>query len=133
MSQILEGQDVDKLKRFEARQLKTKSVAVKAKGTREAQEELRQGRILASNIRAAQAGSGGTTTDVGAIEQQAEAKQVTDYNAFAALFESESRAQNLELAAKGKRWEGKAAKAASRRKALATVISDAGKASGTGG
>lgn len=124
---ILQGRDIDKLKRFEAAQLTKKAQAVKGAGSREAIEERRAGKILESNIRAAQAGAGGLTTDVGAIEQQAKAKEITDYNALAALFEAETVSDTLKLAAKGKRWEGKAAIKAGRRKALSTVISDLGK------
>jgi len=122
ISAVRAGTAAEKGKRFEAKQLERKATRSRARGTREAAEERRKGKILASNVRAAMAGSGTSTTDVGAVEQLADVKRVTDYNALAALFESETEAKDLELAGEARRFEGKAAKSAGRKKGLATVL-----------
>jgi hypothetical protein len=112
----------DKAARFEARQYRQRAKAVKAKGTREAQEELRKGRILASNVRATQAGAGGVTTDAGAIEQLGKVKQVTDYNVLQAIFESETASDSLKLKARVRKSEGQDALLAGHAKGISTVL-----------
>jgi len=114
-------------KSFEARQLKRNATASLAKGTREAQEIRRQGKIQASNARAAMSGMGGITTDAGAVRELGDIKKVTDYNALSALFESETEAENLKLKARTSKLEGRQAGMAGVRKSLATVLKNSDK------
>jgi hypothetical protein len=124
-SSIAEGNAAEKAARFKAKQVERNAIAKRAQGTRQTQEGLRVGRKLQSDAIAAMAASGGSTTDVGAIETQAKLKQVTDVNALTALFEAEEQAKGMELAGKGIRMEGKMAKKAGQRKALGTIMEDA--------
>lgn len=126
-SSIAEGNAADKAARFKAKQVERNAIAKRAQGTRQTQEGLRQGRKLQSDAIAAMAAGGGSTTDVGAIEQKAKLKQATDYNALTALFEAEEQAKGMDLAAKGMRMEGKMAKKAGQRKAISTIMEDADK------
>jgi hypothetical protein len=107
---------------FEADQLERNSIARYAQGTREAQERLREGRIIQSNARAAMAGSGGVTDDPAALETQAEIRNATDYNALAALYNAEVDANAMSNAASARRYEGKLAKQKGMMGALSTVL-----------
>lgn len=122
-SALAGGSAADKAARFKAKQIERNAIAKRAEGTRQTQEGLRIGRKLQSDAIAAMAAGGGSTTDVGAIEQQAKLKQVTDVNALTALFEAEEQAKGMDLAAKGVRLEGKMAKKKGQRQALSTIIS----------
>lgn len=113
----------DKAARFKAKQVERNAIAKRAQGTRQTQEGLRVGRKLQSDAQAQMAAGGGSTTDVGAVEQKAKLKQATDYNALTALFEAEEQAKGMDLAAKGIRMEGKMDKKAAQRQALSTLIS----------
>lgn len=126
-SSIAEGNAAEKAARFKAKQVERNAIAKRAQGTRQTQEGLRVGRKLQSDAIAAMAASGGSTTDVGAIETQAKLKQVTDVNALTALFEAEEQAKGMELAGKGIRMEGEMAKKRGQRKALGTIMEDADK------
>ena len=121
-SSIAEGNAADKAARFKAKQVERNAIAKRAQGTRQTQEGLRIGRKLQSDAQAQMSAGGGSTTDVGAIEQKAKLKSATDYNALTALFESEEQAKGMDLAAKGIRMEGKMAKKAGQRKALSTIL-----------
>lgn len=124
---ISEGNAADKAARFKAKQIERNAIAKRAAGTRTTQEGLRKGRVLQSDA-IAQMAAGGGAFDAGSIEQLAGLKQVTDYNALTALFESEEQAKGMELAAKGARMEGKMAKKKGQRKAIGTIMEDVEKA-----
>ena len=114
-------------KKFEASQINRNAKAISAKGNREAYETRRQGKVLASNARAAMAGSGGLTSDAGAVEDLAKIKRTTDYNALSALFESETQAENLKMKAKARTLEGRQGNIGGLRKSLSTVLSNSDK------
>ena len=118
-SSILGGSAADKAMRFQAKQLERNAKATRAKGTRATQEGLRKGRVLESDAIAQMAAGGGGTD----IKGLADLKQVTDYNALAALFEAETQAEGLDLAAKGKRMEGKMARKKGQLGGLSTIMS----------
>jgi len=63
--------------RYQARRQDEAATKEYAKGTRQAREITRQGKVLESDIKAAQAAGGGVTTDAGAVSQVAKAKEVT--------------------------------------------------------
>lgn len=129
-SAIAEGVATQKAKDYEAAQLFRGAKAVQARGTRASADQKRKGEIIQSNARAAMAGSGGVTTDPGAIEQLGDIKQATDYNALAAIYEAETKAQGLRARGKAAIYEGKAAKKAGARKALGTLLSGGGMIAG---
>jgi len=123
-SALAGGSAADKTAKFKAQQIERNAKARRASGTRETQEGLRKGRVLQSDA-IAQMAAGGGAFDAGSIEQLAELKQTTDYNALTALFEAEEQAKGLDLAAKGVRIEGKMAKKKGQRKALSTILTGA--------
>lgn len=110
MSQVTSGLAKKSQADFQASQLEANAKASKAKGTRDAEEERRRGDIILSNARAAMAGSGGVTTDAGAIETLAGIQNETDYNSLATLYEGDERATSLRTAASAKKYEGKIAR-----------------------
>ena len=107
-----------------AKQLERNAQARYAQGTREAYEIQRQGRIMASDARAAMAFSGGGTTDVGAIDQLARIKSDTDYNAMSAVFGASSEAGGLLNKASAIKAEAKLKANEKRIKTVSTVLSD---------
>lgn len=109
--------------KMQAAQYARNATAAFATGTRRAGEIRRQGDVLKSDAAAAMAAGGGVTDDVGAISTFAEIEQVVDYNALSALYEGETRAEDL-------RFAGKVAKSTSRAKAFSTVLSGTGLAAG---
>lgn len=125
---IMEGNAADQAAKFEAKQIEQNATARYAQGTREVDEALREGRIVASNARAAMAASGGLASDPGAIEHLAKINEEADYNALAALYSAETDVQGMQSQAAARRFEGKLAKKTSRIKALSTVISGGGDA-----
>ena len=132
-AQLEEGRARDMAKRYEARQLVTKSKAEQAKGQREAIEQRRKGEIFLSDAIAAAAAGGGVTTDAAAIEDIAKVNQAIDYNALSALYDAELEAQTLRQQAKSRVWEGKLARKASYRAAHSTMMDTAADAMGSMG
>jgi len=94
-------------------------------GERTAKEIKRQGEVIQSDTKAAMAASGGTTTDVNAVKTQAEIEQVVDYNALAAIYESEESAKDDLFAAKVVRAGGQAAQKTAKTSQIATVLGGA--------
>lgn len=105
--------------RADAANLEQMATARYAKGTREAQEETRAGDIMISNVRAAQAGGGGTTTDPAAIQTQASIASDAEYNSLMAMYDSKLESQSMKAQAKAIR---KAAKTRERNAKIATVL-----------
>jgi hypothetical protein len=120
---ILGGMAEEKSAKRDAAQMVRNAKARYAEGTRAAGETQRQGQRMLSDARAAMAAGGGTTTDAGAIEQQAKIQQATDYNALASLFEAETESDAMKYGAAVKRYEGKAAKRAGFMSALKKATS----------
>lgn len=129
---LAEGEAAEEAGKLQASQYAKNAIAAQAEGTRKAGEIRRQGEALKSDAAAAMAAGGGVTDDVGAIETFADIEQAVDYNALAALYEGKSRADTMDFAGRTAKWEGKAAKSASRTKALGTALSGAGMAYGGG-
>ena len=86
-----------------------------ATGSRRAYEAGRKGRILQSDIQAAQAASGGAV-DAGSIERMAKVGAETEYNVLSALYEGKQKATTA-------RYEGKIKKKAAKKRALSTLLS----------
>ena len=124
---LIAGYGQQKSKKFEARQLDRNAKALSAKGSRDEQEIRRQGKVLSSNARAAMGGAGGVVGDAGGIESLAGLKGATDYNALAALFESETKADSLKTKARSARMEGSRAMTTGVKKSLSTVLKNSDK------
>jgi len=122
-----EGKQARQAAKFESQQLEAQATAAYAKGTKEAALERRKAAILASDTRAAQAGSG-AAFDEGAVETLGDISAEGEYNALSALFEGESQQAGLKAQAAARRWEGKQQAAAAGRKTLSTILSGASKA-----
>jgi len=123
VSGLLEGNMARRSANIEAKAVERKAKAAYAKGTVDATEARRQARIMESDARAAQAGSGTTTTDAQAISQQADIAAEGEYNALSALFGAKTEEQSLNRAAMMRRYEGKQANTAKMFEGLSTVVS----------
>jgi hypothetical protein len=123
--QMAEGKSANRSARYEAEQYDNLSQAARAKGSHVAYDDRRQGRVLESDARAAMAAGGGSASDAGALELLGKIGAETQYNSLAALFEGETEAQGYKRKADTRRYEGKLAKSAGKRKALSTVLGGA--------
>jgi hypothetical protein len=124
-STLSEGRAADAAKKFQAQQYDRLAKQSTAVGSRNAYEAARRGEEHLSNIRAAMAAGGGSTTDAGAISRLGKAAAETDYNILAALYEGDTRADTMALQAEANRWEGKMAKKKARTKGFSTVLTGA--------
>lgn len=119
------GEEAKLQGQIKARELREDANARQAEGQRLAIQRRRQGNFAASRARAVAAASGGgvsdTTADllIGRIEAQ------TDLNVLNALFEGDTTARGLRDGARTAIREGRAAKKASRYKALGSAVSGA--------
>lgn len=124
---LSEGDAAEAAAEREAAQLRDQGKAEYAASTRESYEHARQGKIMQENARAAQAASGGTTSDAGALDQLSSLGRDASYNSLSALFEGKSKRRGLIRQAHERRIAGAEAKAASRMKAVSTVLSGGSK------
>lgn len=121
-STLVQGEAAHQAGKYEGKQLEQQATARYAAGTREAHESRQATERILSNARAAQAASGGVTTDPGAIEQLGKLGQRGKYNELAALYEAETESAGLRAQAEARRKAGKDARKASRTKALSTAL-----------
>lgn len=122
-SALEQGDQAERDAKQDAYELEQAGTAAYADSTRRSYEAAREGKIVASNARAAQAASGGVTTDAGATDQLAEIERDAQYNSMSALFEGKSKREDYLRQAARRRIEGKEAKEASRMEAITTVLS----------
>lgn len=125
---MTQGEGAARSADFEAKQLDRNAKDVYAQGTRTAAEDRRQSKIRQSNAKAAMAGSGGVTTDVGATNVLSKIEQVGEYNALSALFSAGTQSEGLKTQAKARRVQGKTARRSSRIGSLGTVLTGVSKA-----
>ena len=123
-----EGKSALQNAKADAKQLREQADMARAQGTREAEQEARIKRKNISDAQARMAGSGGTVDSAGNVETLGKIEAVGEYNALTALYEGEVESEGLEAQAKQRRKEGDQAMAASRTKALSTIISGASSA-----
>jgi len=119
------GQAAARSAEMSARQYERNAKQELLAGERAAKEIKRQGEVIQSDTKAAMAASGGTTTDVNAVKTQAEIEQVVDYNALAAIYESEESSKDQLLSAKVVRAGGQAAQKTAKTSQIATVLGGA--------
>lgn len=118
------GNSAEKAANFEASQLQRNAGLARAASQRAAIEERRKADLVSSRALAVAAASGGGTG--GNVENiLGDIAAEGEYRTLTSLFEGEQQAQGLETAA-GRRWEGKAAKRASRVQAVSTLLGSAG-------
>lgn len=121
--QYTEGKRQDEIAKSDALQLKAAGNAEYGKKTREAHELKRATEVAASNARAAQAASGGVTTDAQAVDQLAEIRRDGEHNVLNAMFEGKSIQQDYQNQATFRRYEGKLAKYTGKLAAIGTLLS----------
>lgn len=109
---------------FQADQHRQQGVAAFAKGTRDAAEQRHKAAIVQSDARAASAGSGGAM-DEGMVETLGDIQSKGEYNSLAVMFDAKTEQSNQNLKADTLNYEGDQAKAAGKRKALATILGGA--------
>lgn len=114
----LEGEAANEAAKFEAKQMEAQGKAVEAQGLRRGASVRRTTLGILGDMRAAQAGSGGSTSDAGAIKQQAKMKDRGEFNALAAIFGGSEQNEALKLQAKGARFGGKVARNAGIMKSI---------------
>ena len=127
-SAIMGGKAAKEAADYEAQQMDAQGDSQMAAASLKAFETAKQGDILLSNQRAAQAGSGGTTSDAGAVEQHSELSRKIQCNTLSEVFAGERRRASLRKGANAKRIEGRNAQKSSYAKAASTVISGASNA-----
>lgn len=123
----LEADAERKALRMKADQLQERGRAAYSDATRSAAEEIRQGKILQSNARAAMAGGGGVTTDQGAEAILGRIGGDASYNAFARMFEGRTRQEDFERQAATARREARLTQRAGTLRTVRTALSGAGR------
>ena len=124
-STLRAGEEAKQAGDIRARELREDATAKQAESQRVAVLARRKGTFAASRARAVAAASGGgiadTTADIliGRVEAQ------TDLNVLNALYEGDTTARGLRQGAATAQREGRAAKTASRYKAIASALSGA--------
>lgn len=115
------GQAQNAEAQFEAKQLLMNANKAKAVAQREAAEEVRQSELVQSRILAVAAASGGGASDPTVMRLIGKQAGEGAYRAALAIYKGDDRAQQLELAAKAKRYEGEMAARAGMTKAITSV------------
>lgn len=121
-----QGKAADEAAEYEAAQITANAERSAAAGLRQAEEIRRQKRVAMSDARAAQASSGGSTTDAGALDQLGRLGGIFEYNALEQIYGSQADASGMYGQAAARRFEGKMAKRTGNTAALSTVLSSAG-------
>ncbi len=110
VGQYQQGRAAEEAAQYEAEQMRANAKRVLEDGEKRARETRRQKEIYLSNARAAQAGSGGTTTDAGAISDLGRIGGIFEYNAMEELYGANLDANAIGAQAAGRQFEGKMAK-----------------------
>jgi hypothetical protein len=105
-----QGRAQDDVAKYEAEQMRANAERIAQDGIKRAEETRRQKRIYLSNARAAQASSGGTTTDSGALSELGKIGGIFEYNAMEELYGSALDANAMAAQAHSRRFEGRMAK-----------------------
>jgi hypothetical protein len=108
--------------RREAAQLEVNAGQERAVSQRQAMEERRQGRLASSRALAVAAASGGGVDDPTIVNAMANLDGDAEYRARVALFEGNTRGDDLERQAKDRRREAKSVKTQSYFKAAGSLL-----------
>lgn len=125
---MMRGMAEEEKGKFLSKQLKRNAAAIEAQGQRAASSERTKGSLVKSTA-TAQMAAGGGGVDTAML---ADIQDRADYNALAAIFESETKGSALRDEAKLRLEEGRQAKRETRMAAAGTVISGLGSAMGGG-
>jgi hypothetical protein len=109
-NQFLQGFQAKQAADFQARQLDRNASNARATSQYAAENEADRAQLIASRALALAAASGGGASDPGVVSIMAKTAQEGAYRQQVALYEGESRAQAMELAADTRRYEGKVAR-----------------------
>lgn len=123
---IESGNAANKAAKQEAAQLDANANEAFATGTRRSYEAGQQSEEFLSDVVAAQAASGGTSTDPQALRQRAKAEAAGEYNVLAELYQGKVRRQDLRRQASARRIEGKNAKRAGMMQGVGTALGSLG-------
>lgn len=121
MGTLAGGEAAERSAELDALQLEQAAEDVFATGTRQASGARREGRFVTSKARSAIAASG-AASDAGTVEMLAKIESEADYNSLSALYEAKTEAKGLRSKAAARRYEGRAAKRASRFTALGGAL-----------
>lgn len=124
-AKIYGGAQQDAAMHAAAGQLDTESGQAVAAGIQGAIAARRRGKYVASNARGFTAASGLTTTGTSAIANEGQIRGQAEYDALAAIYSGDSRAQALQFRAANMRAEGSAARTAGWLSGTATILSGA--------
>lgn len=116
-----EGKGQQRALNYQAAQLNQQAGQTRASAQREAIEQRRQAALANSRL---QALAGGGGTDAGVVNIASNIAGEGEYRALASLYEGEERAIGMDMAATGKRFEGKQAKRAGNMKAISSLLSN---------
>jgi hypothetical protein len=119
---IFGGISKSKALKSEARQLEANAGQERAMSQREAMEERRQARLLASRGLAVAAASGGGADDPSVVNTLADIEAEGEFRALSQLFTGESEARGMEAQARARRKAAKTAKIAGFIDAGATLL-----------
>ena len=120
VSQGIAGKNAAK---FQAGMEEQRANLAMARGTREASEARREGRIIESNARAAMAAGGGDTTSAGSINQLSKIGRDAEYNALSAIFNAETTAGANRAQAQAYKMQGDRALSSGIMGGLTTALS----------
>lgn len=107
---------------FEAKQLMMNAGKAKAVSQRQAAEEVRQSELVQSRILAVAAASGAGASDPTVMRLIGKQAGEGAYRAALAIYKGDDQAQQLELAAQARRYEGKVAASQGVRAAIGAVV-----------
>ena len=113
------GQNMNVAKDFEARQLEQRAAQAKAAGQREAHEEERKARLVASRALALGGKSGAGLSDPTIVGILADISGEGAYRAASRVYNRENQAQQMELGAASSRLEGRMAEDTGKAKSSA--------------
>lgn len=123
---VAAGKAAQQAAEYEAAQLDIKAKEEQAAAQREAEEKKRTKQLALSELQSKAAASGFTATDPTALALVDEITRYGTVQEQMAMYGGESRKAGLEAQAEGRRLEGRAAKAASKTSALATILGGIG-------
>ena len=115
------GQASQAMADFEAKQLLMNANKAKAVAQRDAAEEVRQSELVQSRILAVAAASGGGASDPTVMRLIGKQAGEGAYRAALAIYKGDDKAQQLELAAKARKYEGDLAASQGMSKAIGAI------------
>lgn len=126
MGSLKEGNNANKLAKYQARQMETNAKQAVAEGTFAAEEERRKTDLLASRAMAVAAASGGGALDPTVVKILQGIESQGSLNSATEMYNASESARGMTDQAQATRYSGKQAKKAGQMKAIKSVLSGAG-------